>query len=196
MKKLVLVAAFLLGFSAMVLAQDTPAVEVFGGYSLTIVDTRVVLEQSEYNGSDLNLNGWNGSVAFNANKWAGLVAEFGGSYGTVGDPHMRRWMDVSIFSIMVGPKVTLRRGAAAPFVQALFGNAHVKGREAFSGVFETHAENDLAMALGGGIDVNLNQRVALRPVQLDYFTTRTGSTGDFAQHLRFSTGFVIKLGKR
>ena len=61
---------------------------------------------------------------------------------------------------------------------------------------ETYTENDLAMALGGGIDVNLNDRIALRPVQLDYFATRGNTTGDFADHLRFSTGFVIKLGKR
>jgi opacity protein-like surface antigen len=197
MKKLVLVAVFLLGFSAMVMAQDTPAIEVFGGYSLVIVDTRVSMAQGMFEGMDLNLNGWNGSIAINGNKWAGFVADFGGYYGTVGEEHSNpqrwgEWMDVSIHSIMVGPKITLYRGAVSPFVQALFGYGRIKS----SWAGEDYHENDFAIALGGGLDVNLNNRIALRPVQLDYFTTKSGRTGDFAEHLRYSTGFVIKLGKR
>ena len=39
MKKLVLVAVFLLGFSVMAMAQDVPKIEVFGGYSLILMDT-------------------------------------------------------------------------------------------------------------------------------------------------------------
>ena len=46
MKKLVLVAVFLLGFSVMAMAQDAPKVEVFGGYSLVLVDTSTALKQS------------------------------------------------------------------------------------------------------------------------------------------------------
>ena len=84
MKKLVLVAVFLLGFSVMAMAQDLPKVEVFGGYSLVLVDTSTTLNQSGWEGMDLNLNGWNSSVVFNGNKYFGFVAEFGGSYGTVG----------------------------------------------------------------------------------------------------------------
>lgn len=196
MKKLVLVAVFLLGFSVMAMAQDTPAIEVFGGYSLVLIDTSTALKQSGFEGMDLNLNGWNSSIAFNANKYLGFVAEFGGSYGTVGYEERNQppysWADISIYSLMIGPKFTLYRGAVAPFVQTLFGLAHIKASEAG----DTYTENDMGMALGGGVDVNLNDRVALRPVQLDYFATRGNTTGNFADHLRFSTGFVIKLGKR
>ena len=196
MKKLVLVAVFLLGFSVMAMAQDTPRIEVFGGYSLVLVDTSTALAQSMFEGMDLNLNGWNGSVAINANKWGAFVVDFGGAYGVVGEEHSNperwgEWMDVSIHSIMVGPKFSLHRGAASPFVQALFGVARIKG----SWAHNDYIERDMAMAFGGGIDVNLNNRVALRPVQLDYFATRAGRTGDFADHLRFSTGVVLKLGK-
>jgi opacity protein-like surface antigen len=196
MKKLVLVAVFLLGFSVMAMAQDTPKVELFGGYSLVLVDTSTALKHSNFEGMDLNLNGWNSSIAFNGNKYLGFVAEFGGSYGTVGYEERNQppnsWADVSIYSIMIGPKFTLHRGKASPFVQTLLGYAHIKGTEAG----ETYTENDMAIALGGGIDVSVNEMVSLRPVQLDYFATRTKLTGDFADHLRFSTGFVIKLGKR
>ncbi len=196
MKKLVLVAVFLLGFSVVAMAQDVPKVEVFGGYALVIADTSTAFAQSAFEGMNLNLNGWNSSIAFNANKYLGFVAEFGGYYGTVGYEERNMppysWADISIYSIMVGPKFTLRRGAVAPFVQGLLGYAHVKALE----LGETYSEDDMAMALGGGIDVSLNERMSLRPVQLDYFATRGDFTGNFADHLRFSTGFVIKLGKR
>ena len=196
MKKLVLVAVFLLGFSAMAMAQDVPKVEIFGGYSLILVDTSTALNQSGWEGMDLNLNGWNSSVVINGNKYFGFVAEFGGSYGTVGYEERNSppysWADISIHSIMVGPKFTLYRGKASPFVQALVGYAHIRATEAGF----TYSEDDMAMAFGGGVDVSLNERVSLRPVQLDYFATRGSFTGDFADHLRFSTGFIIKLGKR
>ena len=197
MKKLVLVAVFLLGFSVMAMAQDVPRVEVFGGYSLILVDTTTALKQSLFEGMNLNLNGWNGSIAINGNKWGAFVADFGGSYGVAGEEHSvptrwGEWMDVSIHSIMVGPKFTLHRGKASPFVQTLIGVARIKT----SWAHQDYIENVLALTLGGGIDVNLNDMVALRPVQLDYFTTKSGRTGDFADHLKFSTGFVIKLGKR
>jgi opacity protein-like surface antigen len=196
MKKLVLVAVFLLGFSVMTMAQDVPKIEVFGGYSLVLMDTSTALKHSGFEGMDLNLNGWNSSIAFNGSKYLGFVAEFGGSYGTVGYEQRNQppysWSDISLYSILIGPKFTMYRGAVAPFVQTLFGLAHIKGTE--SG--ETYTENDFAMALGGGLDVHLNDMVSLRPVQLDYFATRGSLTGDFADHLRFSTGIVFKLGKR
>jgi len=187
---------FLLGFSVMTMAQDVPKIEVFGGYSLVLVDTSTALAQSMFEGMDLNLNGWRGSVTVNGNKWLGFVADFGGAYGTVGEEHSNprsgEWADVSLYSVMIGPKLTLHRGAVAPFVQTLFGLGHIKG----SWAGEDYTENDFAMALGGGVDVNLNNRVSIRPVQLDYFSTRAAVTGSFADHLTFSSGFVIKLGKR
>jgi opacity protein-like surface antigen len=196
MKKLVLVAVFLLGFSVMAMAQDLPKFEIFGGYSLVLVDTTTALRSSGWEGMDLNLNGWDSSITFNANKYLGFVAEFGGYYGTVGYEERNSppysWADISIHSIMVGPKFTLHRGKASPFVQGLLGYARVKATE----LGESYTEDDMAMALGGGIDVSLNERISLRPVQLDYFATRGDFTGDFADHLRFSTGFIIKLGKR
>jgi hypothetical protein len=73
------------------------------------------------------------------------------------------------------------------------GYAHITASVEGDNVFK---ENDFAMAFGGGLDVNLNKMVALRPVQLDYFTTRTGQTGNFADHFRYSAGVVIKLGQR
>jgi opacity protein-like surface antigen len=197
MKKLVLVAVFLLGFSVMAMAQDAPAVEVFGGYSLILMDTATASGNNLDQDVDLSLHGWDTSVAFNGNKWLGFLADFGGHYGTLDTSSnysdgSKSWADISLYSVMFGPKITLHRGAVSPYVQALFGYARIKSSE----LGETVTENDFAMAFGGGIDVNLSSRIAIRPVQLDYFTTKAGMTGDFADNLRYSTGFVFKFGKR
>jgi len=191
MKKLVLVAVCLLGFSVMTMAADTPAIEVFGGYSLVVVDTSTAFGSDA--GFNLNLNGWNAQVAFNGNKWAGFVADFGGYYGSIEDTYNGESASVHTHSIMFGPRIALHRGAVTPFLQALFGYARITGDVQGTNVFK---ENDFAMAFGGGLDVNVKKNLAFRPAQIDYFTTKTGLTGDFAGHFRYSAGIVLKLGKR
>jgi opacity protein-like surface antigen len=197
MKKLVLVAVFLLGFSVLAMAQDVPMFEVFGGYSLVLVDTDTAFAQTPAEGMDLHLDGWDMNIAFNANNWAGFVVDLGGYYGTAGEDHNDTTGDetaaIHAHSLMVGPRIAMRRGVVAPFVQALFGFAHVTASNAGENVF---SENDFAMALGGGLDVKLNGRVSLRPAQLDYFMVRSGQNGDFSNNFRFSTGVVVKIGKR
>lgn len=188
MKKLVLIAVFLLGLSMMAMAQDTPAVELFGGYSFVDVDTATAFDAPD--GYNLNLNGWNASVAINANRWAAFVAEFGGYYGSPSDVEN---VDVSIHSIMFGPRISLRKGMITPFFQGLFGYGRVNGEERNQNVL---TENDFAMAFGGGLDINVSNMIAIRPVQLDYFTVKAGTTGDFSDNLRYSAGIVLKLGKR
>ena len=188
MKKLVLVALFLLGFSMMAVAQDAPKVEIFGGYSLVMLDTETM--SGEGAAGDLNLNGWNASVSLNGTKWLGFLADFGGYYGNQGDNLENA--DVTIYSIMFGPKAAIRIGAVTPFIQALFGYARVTADSEDTQVFR---ENDFAMSFGGGLDVNLSDRISIRPAQVEYFTIKAGSTGDFADHFRFSTGVVFKLGK-
>lgn len=184
MKKLVLAAVFLLGFSAIATAQDAPAIEVFGGYSFVGVDTSTAFSDS--NAPGLNLNGWNGSIAINGNRWAGFVADLGGVYGSIED------VDIRIHTVMFGPRVTVRKGQITPYIQALFGYARL-GAEDQEG---DYTENDFAMAFGGGVDINVSDSIAIRAAQLEYFTTKTGLTGDFADHVRFSAGVVFKIGNR
>src|SRR5262245_31847995 len=63
MTRLSFVVCFLLLFATPILAQtDVPRAEVFGGYAHNIG----------------NAQGWNASAAVNANRWFGVVADFGG----------------------------------------------------------------------------------------------------------------------
>src|SRR5438270_804169 len=71
MRQVSLFVVTLLFSAATLIAQDFPRVEAFGGY--TYVRGGVF--------SATNLNGWNGDLALNFNKWVGVAADVGGFYG-------------------------------------------------------------------------------------------------------------------
>ena len=74
-KALVFLALLILPVSA--LAQQTPKVEVFGGYSNLTPNVDV----SNINGN-FNLSGFDVSVTENLNSWFGGVLDFSSHYGT------------------------------------------------------------------------------------------------------------------
>ena len=55
-------------------------------------------------------------------------------------------------------------------------------------------ENDFAMAFGGGLDVNLTDLLAVRPVQMNCFVIKSGS--ELLGNFRYSGGIVFKMGNR
>jgi opacity protein-like surface antigen len=178
MKRITLVAVCLLFVSAIAVAADAPRAEVFGGYSYLRCDK---------GDSDVscNLNGWDASVAFNAPKYFGIVADFGGGYGTVGTN------DTKFHTFLFGPKFELRKDKISPFAQALFGVANQKAKLNGKSV---GSSNDFAMTLGGGLDYDIGEKIAIRVAQADYFMTR--SDGETFNNFRISAGIVLKLGKR
>lgn len=178
MKKFAFVAMFLLGFSVVSLAQNDPTAEIYAGYAYGRCDTDEDVS--------CNLNGWNGSISLNPNKNAGVVIDFGGYYGKMGDD-----LDAKITSVMIGPKFTFRREKVTPFVQALAGYGHITVKD---GPVIVTKENDFAMAFGGGLDVNVTDCFAVRPFQLDYFVVKSGN--ELLDNFRYSGGIVIKLGNR
>ena len=194
MKKLVLVAVLLLGFSIVAVAQDYPKVEVFGGYSYFRMDTTTNFGAPS-DADRLNMNGFDINVAINGNKWFGFVTDFGATYGTLDtsynyDPGVESWADISNYSLMIGPRITLHRGKVTPFLQALIGFAHGK----YSELGEDFTSNNLAMAFGAGLDISVNDRFAIRPAQVEYYTARNGWTGNYSDDIRLSAGFVLRFG--
>jgi opacity protein-like surface antigen len=179
MKRVTFVAVFLLFISAIAAAaEDAPQAEIFGGYSYLRCDTGD-------SSISCNLNGWNASVAFNAAKYFGIVADFGGAYGTVNNT------DFKMHSFLFGPKFAVRKEKVTPFAQALFGAANTK--KSASGV-SLSSKNDFAMSLGGGLDLNAIKKITIRVAQAEYLMTRSG--GESFNHFRFSVGVVFKLGNR
>ena len=111
------VAAFLLlllvlGTAWPAAAQDTPRVQIFGGYSYTRFDS-----PSFGFSNPSGLNGYNFAPAFNLIRGFGVVAEVSGQYGS----------DLNLRDIAVGPQFLYPKGKALFFGHALIGSAPLAG---------------------------------------------------------------------
>lgn len=202
MRHLMRIAVFLILIPVSVWAQETPKIEVFGGYSFV---------RPEGGG---NFNGWQASVAGNVNDWFGVVAEFSGHYdsrtrrldglpGIPGEPvfSARSETDSSLHTFLFGPRFSYRKHERiTPFAHALIGagRRHDEGTTTISvpgmvdRVFDSSfTDTHFAAALGGGIDLKLNRRIALRMFQVDYLPVRNDAfTMD---NVRISTGLVFRF---
>ena len=176
-------------------SQQTPKVEVFGGYALAIVDDRapVVFPQRFLH------NGWTGAVNFNLDQHVGLVADFGGYYGTH-DPFGSLQIPSRLHTFMFGPQVSEQFKSFAPFGHFLVGAATVTDKFHFTAIAPfvippspLISANGFAFAFGGGVDTRISDLVAWR-VQADYLNTSL-----FKQkwdNARFATGVVFRFGSR
>lgn len=169
---------------------EYPNVEIFGGYSFF-----------RANPDGINLNGWEASVTGNITHYFGIEGNFGGHYGS---PNIYGidipYADVTHHTFMVGPKLTYRSDRVAPFAHFLIGAARA-GTGAFGASISDTA---LATVLGGGIDIHLNDSLAIRAFQADYLMTRFKTSPQIffsgfderQNNFRLSAGLVIKLGNR
>ena len=173
---------------AAVAQQEYPKAEVFGGYSFF---------RAEPDG--INMHGWDASVTGNISHWFGVEGDFSGHYGSpnvfgIGVP----FANVSSHTFMVGPRLTYRSDSIAPFAHFLIG-----ADRASTGAFGVSlSDTALATVVGGGIDIKLNDSLAIRAIQADYLMTRfkTGpqiffsGLDDRQNNFRLSAGLIIKLG--
>ena len=123
----------------------------------------------------LNQNGVSGSLAYNPNKWLGIVGDFGGYHASPGG------VSFNTYTYLFGPRVSLRNPSKfSPFGQFLLGASRLTDGGGSS--------NQFAYSFGGGVDIGLLPHLALRP-QLDYVGLR--NSGQTANCARLSIGFVI-----
>ena len=167
-----------------------PKVEIFGGYSYLRADTGNT-------GLDaINAHGFNTSLAGNITKHIGIVSEF--SRFTISesftDPILGGInVNSNVLTYLFGPRVTLHRGKAEPFVHALLGGAR-ENDKASGGLVVEATDNAFAFALGGGLDVKVHDNFAIRVAQVEYLGDKLrGQTGN---NFRYSAGIVIRLSKR
>lgn len=207
MRKTVLLVFFTACLAQLAHAQDDERyVEFFGGYSYLTTDLEepdAPLDRFD------NLSGFNVAATGYLTKRLGLTGDFSAHFrnqsenvpgGTV------RFRSRS-FSYLGGPQVRFTNSTrVTPFVRALAGvaNNRFAYRATATGastpaVDVSASVTDFSLALGGGLDVRLNERVALRVFQVDYnpvflrdrpeFETNGGRRLD---NVRFSIGVVIK----
>jgi hypothetical protein len=177
MSKLFCVPVLILLMSFAAMAQDTPKVEVFGGYS--------------YIGG--NFHGWNASVAGNVNKWFGVVADVSGHYGGFDAVNIVERQRINSF--LVGPRLSIRKHKrVTPFVHALFGPTRVRFRATEDGETFSASDTSFSMFVGGGLDIKVNDHIAIRAIQIEYGRAHLF---DESQHRgRLSFGVVFRFGKK
>jgi hypothetical protein len=183
----------------------TPRIELFVGYTYLREWPTAGYEDRIY-----WLNGGSISVAFNLNRYLGLVGDFGGFNETrlliaagnppVGTGPYEAVDGGSAYTFLGGPRLSLRNHTRfTPFVQGLFGEMHttqVSLCPTCTSILP--AQSAFALAAGGGLDIRLTHRIAIRAVQGEYFMTRfdnlaTGKSSSQAD-ARLSTGLVFRFG--
>jgi hypothetical protein len=138
------------------------------------------------NGSTLNLNGADASLAF----------AIAGPLSLVGDVGANRTCDVAgsglsvtVSTFMAGPRLSppaYRR--FQPSFQALLGAARASGG-AFSAIGDT---TGFALAPGLRLDYSLDKRISLRLLEADYhFSTYRQNETDHQKSIRLGAGLVV-----
>ncbi len=159
-----------------------PRVEWFLGYSY--VRVHVSGEPS------VNFNGGSTSIAYNFNKYFGLVADLGGYHaGSLPDSTEK----ANVFSYVFGPRFSFRSDSRlTPYVQGLLGGSRLSVYDSTS---SDHRAGFAGVA-GGGLDYAASDRIGIRLVQAEYFLTRFRNIApSIVQHnLRISSGIVFRLG--
>lgn len=156
-------------------AQDTPAWELYGGYSYV---------KADIHHTNFHLNGGMGTLTQNVNSWFGARVETGFFTGA------ESGRNVTAQTITYGPVfATHRYDRMTPFLDVQFGAIH--GSRGYLGISESAFK--FAMAPGVGVDFKLNERTAVR-VQADYVMTRF--VGLRQDNLKGSIGLVVRFGKK
>jgi len=222
MKKHLLGISCLLLFAIHLAAQDVPKAEVYVGYTYLRFNASAPTNAFSANGAQ-------GSFQFNATHWLGLVAELGGvtndslTVATSQTLHPNQ----TAFTYLFGPRFSINKGGVvSPFFEYFVGGFHNSRSFSLSnslfpggippairGVTETNngtttkfasTQNAAAMAIGGGVDIRLNHRLALRPIELDYLPTHFSpfniaglgnvNATKWQQNLRYSAGLDFRFG--
>jgi hypothetical protein len=195
-------AGFLCSVSMNVAAQDEPSPnwEIFGGYSFFYPHATVygLLPQGIVPVSsslESNPRGVGASVTYDFNRWLGLTADISGHWDSNESGVAGRIDDAAFYNLSVGPKITFRRRHFSPFIEALVGE-HRLAPDLF------HGDDHFGFMAGGGLDVNLSRRFALRLFRADYvFSNHRFGPGPTVPEtqvrgLRAQTGVVFTFGDK
>jgi len=176
MRKIVQAIALLLFLSLPAMAQNTPAWNLYGGYSYL---------RADFGGVDQPLQGWDLSVGQDVNRWFGGVLDFTGHYAHPGG------VNVNVHTFAAGPRFSYHKVKnVVPFAQVLVGA--VRGSRGYLGLSQTKI--DVGFSAGGGLDLKFNKHVSIRIIQADYLVTPF--FGLRQDNLRASAGLVFYLGSK
>jgi len=189
MRKIGLIGFAMLLLAGLAGAQVPTKGNVFFGYSFYNTDLSSV--------DRANTNGWEASIEGKVVPFLGFVADFDSHYGSQSFPicpvvpvgsgpsSCSSFSDsITERNFLFGPRVSFSVGKFRPFVEGLFGGAHVHVNNGFG------SDTSFATALGGGIDYKIIRPLAWR-FQGDYVQTRFFGTAQ--NNVRLSMGIVLRF---
>ena len=203
----------LLPVFAMAQSPKAPEIEVFGG--LSYLNVNQLYERDHFfnvaTGVTVKVNKHFGLVAEGSLPLSGPSENF--SSLVLGSRLLPPIVTTSrqttrTSTALFGPRFFLRRERATLFAHGLAGVIRSRSEyKVISGIgfpgrnigtlpllpsTFAYSVNHFAYGFGGGIDLNLNRRFAIRMIQADYLRSRVGPTHN---QLRLQSGVVIRFGK-
>jgi hypothetical protein len=188
---------------------------VFGGFSISSIPGVTTFDPTTGlpTAARKSFMGWQAAANLNLTHHLGIVGDFGGQYGSVAGATVLGvtipGYSMNTYQFLFGPQVVFRGSRVTPFAHAMFGGI----REGIGSTTVTVAgvsvttpgvsSTGLGMGIGGGLDINISDRLALRVPQFDWTprhipgTTVLGVTvpGTWATgQISFGIGVVIKAG--
>lgn len=142
-----------------------------------------------------SLHGFGGSLFCNVKPWIGIGGDFSALFGSTIDTVGTTRFDVSLHrqTYLFGPQFNFNANDKVKvFVHPLFGGVHDTSGTTIGTTSVSSSASAFAMEFGGGVDVRLNDHIAVRPIAFDYIPTHFG--GAWQSNYRFSTGIVFRLG--
>ncbi len=153
------------------------------------------------------LAGFGLAVSYAPTPWLRWVlADAGGAFGNTPLTHNLGSGPAGVHQdnlhVLTGPELTKRMHRSTMFVHGLFGY-YIWGTNYLNST--GNDERGIALAVGGGVDINLLDWLAVRPIGVDYIPSRispsvSGGTlpvppspqGAWYNNLRLSIGLILK----
>ena len=173
--------------------------EFYVGYSNQQVDT----------GNYSTLNGFEGSYVRNVHRYFGIKGDVSGTYKnrknsfTTNNNTISFEQNRAVYNFLGGVQIKDNSSDAKvkPFAHVLAGVGNVRNKTknyactgpncpTFVNLNGTFSETGFASAVGGGLDIKINDKIDFRAIQVDYNPIRNG--GSTMDNVRFGIGVVFK----
>lgn len=142
-----------------------------------------------------SMNGGDAWMAYNLPRSFAIVAQLASQHASnIGSSGA----DLTLTSYLFGARYSLHNVRMfMPFAQLLGGGAHATGAFAPGSTGYPGSANAFAMTAGGGLDMKLSNRFAIRAIQGDYYLTKfANGVNDHQNNLRISVGLILRFGNK
>ena len=200
MKKILLIITMLFVATMSAYAQDEyPKFELAGTFTMLRHDIQILGNET--------MNGYGIGMQYNINKYFGIAGEWTATHGSSGPEtfteagriYVIPKLDTRVQTLLFGPRFSYRSRAVTVFGHWLVGAATNKFDDDIGTFnYESYTKWQVAMAIGGGLDINLGKNFAIRAAQLDWVAidsdfSELGYDKGFYNNWRYQGGIVFKF---